>query len=133
MNTNNPSEPPDPSKPTKRKRLTQACDTCRKKKVKCDGNRPSCSNCIRLKVPCTYLPSLKKRGPRQGQNDKVETTFNKAPDYLRSVASTENVAFASPSQMSGSIQPVGLRPVARANTMSSFMGEQKLRIGSISL
>ncbi|PIA16365.1 hypothetical protein COEREDRAFT_42909, partial [Coemansia reversa NRRL 1564] len=46
----------------KKKRLTQACQHCRKKKIRCDGIRPSCKNCIKNKSPCTYLPSIRKRG-----------------------------------------------------------------------
>ena len=57
---------------TKRKRLTQACDACRKKKVKCSGNKPSCNNCTRLGVTCTYLPSTRKRGPRVGLVESLE-------------------------------------------------------------
>ncbi|KAK7592030.1 hypothetical protein V3481_006665 [Fusarium oxysporum f. sp. vasinfectum] len=37
-----------------RKRAAQACRTCRKRRVKCDNERPSCSACIKLGVLCTY-------------------------------------------------------------------------------
>ncbi|KAK9727343.1 hypothetical protein K7432_001922 [Basidiobolus ranarum] len=49
----------------KKKRLTQACDRCRKMKVKCDAAKPECSTCHRLKVACTFLTGNKRRGPRQ--------------------------------------------------------------------
>ncbi|KAJ1919239.1 hypothetical protein H4219_002090 [Mycoemilia scoparia] len=63
--TNNPTNKgKEPEK--KKKRLTQACDHCRKKKIRCDGIRPSCKNCHRLSIPCTYVPSSRKRG-RNGQ------------------------------------------------------------------
>ncbi|ORX94095.1 hypothetical protein K493DRAFT_261780 [Basidiobolus meristosporus CBS 931.73] len=101
---------PDPSKLPKRKRLTQACDTCRKKKVKCDGNRPSCSNCIRLKVPCTYLPTAKKRGPRQGQTEKAEHSTN-----------TGSPGFMNQAQMSSPLQPFGLRPATSLGNLPRYM------------
>ncbi|KAK9727638.1 hypothetical protein K7432_001672 [Basidiobolus ranarum] len=103
----------DPSKQPKRKRLTQACDTCRKKKVKCDGNRPSCSNCIRLKVPCTYLPTAKKRGPRQGQSERLEQS--------NGTAASESPNFMNHSQMSSPLQPFGLRPATSLNNISGYM------------
>lgn len=31
-------------KPHKRRRITRACDDCRRKKIKCDGKQP-CSSC----------------------------------------------------------------------------------------
>ncbi|KAJ1855318.1 hypothetical protein LPJ73_002353, partial [Coemansia sp. RSA 2703] len=47
-----------------RKRLSLACTTCRQRKVKCDGGRPSCRTCAKFSWPCVYQPSNRKRGPR---------------------------------------------------------------------
>jgi len=39
------SQPPNSSIPTqKRRRVTRACDECRRKKIKCDGRQP-CTHC----------------------------------------------------------------------------------------
>ncbi|KAG0333336.1 hypothetical protein BG000_009254 [Podila horticola] len=67
----------------RRKRLTQACDPCRKKKIKCDGHKPSCGNCGRIDVQCTYLPSMKKRGPRQGYIELLEKRLDKMEKMLQ--------------------------------------------------
>ncbi|ODV92053.1 hypothetical protein CANCADRAFT_55792 [Tortispora caseinolytica NRRL Y-17796] len=48
-------------RPTKRPVI--ACNACRKKKVKCSGDRPACTNCLRLSIPCKY-PIVKNRGAR---------------------------------------------------------------------
>ncbi|RUS22560.1 fungal-specific transcription factor domain-containing protein [Endogone sp. FLAS-F59071] len=77
-----PESPTDPHNP-KRKRLTQACDICRKKKIKCDGGKPSCANCVRLQLACTYLPSNKKRGPRQGYIEMLEKRLDKMEKMLQ--------------------------------------------------
>ncbi|KAL7919563.1 fungal-specific transcription factor domain-containing protein [Trichoderma austrokoningii] len=42
----------DSTPATKPKR---ACDTCHKRKVKCDRNHPSCSECVKFGVDCTYI------------------------------------------------------------------------------
>ncbi|KAJ2710551.1 hypothetical protein H4R19_003692 [Coemansia spiralis] len=47
-----------------RKRLSLACTTCRQRKVKCDGGRPSCRTCAKFNWACIYQPSNRKRGPR---------------------------------------------------------------------
>ncbi|KAF9193822.1 hypothetical protein BGZ51_002145 [Haplosporangium sp. Z 767] len=73
----------DAGVPTKRKRLTQACDPCRKKKIKCDGIKPSCANCAKSSINCTYLPSMKKRGPRQGYIELLEKRLDKMEQLLR--------------------------------------------------
>ncbi|GJJ76819.1 hypothetical protein EMPS_09178 [Entomortierella parvispora] len=66
----------------KRRRLTQACDVCRKKKIKCDGLKPTCANCAKVDANCTYLPSMKKRGPRQGYIELLEKRLDKMEQML---------------------------------------------------
>ncbi|CAG8582267.1 13409_t:CDS:2 [Acaulospora morrowiae] len=68
--------------PAKRKRLTQACDACRKKKVKCSGKKP-CDNCTRLGTVCTYLPSTRKRGPRVGLVESLEKRLQQMERLLQ--------------------------------------------------
>ncbi|KAK9717186.1 hypothetical protein K7432_006392 [Basidiobolus ranarum] len=92
----------DGSKPVKRKRLTQACDTCRKKKVKCDGNHPSCSNCIRLNVSCAYLPSFKKRGPRQGPPVVEEKLTGSSVEFFRRLSAPGSTQYSKINQQSSS-------------------------------
>ncbi|KAG9496396.1 hypothetical protein J7337_012984 [Fusarium musae] len=45
------------SRPTKRKRVALACDTCRERKIKCDGFKPVCNPCRKRGEPaarCVY-------------------------------------------------------------------------------
>ena len=44
----------------------QACDMCRKKKIKCDGKMPKCSHCINYKTDCVFTQVEKKRNPPKG-------------------------------------------------------------------
>jgi len=48
-----------------------------------DGIRPSCANCTKLKASCTYLPSMKKRGPRQGYIELLEKRLDKMEQLLQ--------------------------------------------------
>ncbi|KAL8941912.1 MAG: hypothetical protein Q9211_001607 [Gyalolechia sp. 1 TL-2023] len=43
-----------------------ACDMCRKKKIKCDGKMPACSHCINSKIECNFTHVEKKRAPPKG-------------------------------------------------------------------
>ncbi|KAF2156526.1 hypothetical protein K461DRAFT_310957 [Myriangium duriaei CBS 260.36] len=36
--------------------MRQACELCRRKKIKCPGQKPLCSTCERSSQPCTYKP-----------------------------------------------------------------------------
>ncbi|OAL49308.1 hypothetical protein IQ07DRAFT_76934 [Pyrenochaeta sp. DS3sAY3a] len=54
----------------KRKNTTSACETCRKRKAKCDGNKPLCSRCGDRGLPCSY--SLEQDGRRPAPKSYVE-------------------------------------------------------------
>jgi hypothetical protein len=41
----------------KRRRIPLACNACRMRKSRCDGQRPSCSSCLGLGVVCLYEPT----------------------------------------------------------------------------
>ena len=49
---------------SKHKRI--ACILCRKRKLKCDGTRPTCGTCKRLSHDCAYDEVRKKSGPKRG-------------------------------------------------------------------
>lgn len=57
----------DGDDPNKRRRVARACDSCRKKKVRCDGidppHRESCTNCSTYGHECTFLNAAKRRAP----------------------------------------------------------------------
>ncbi|KAJ3746401.1 hypothetical protein DFH05DRAFT_1485078 [Lentinula detonsa] len=53
----------------RQRRARQACDECGRRRVKCDGtSMPNgiCSNCVSLRIDCTYTSQKKKRGPKVG-------------------------------------------------------------------
>jgi len=39
---------------SRRQRSKQACESCRLKKTKCDGERPTCGNCVETEGDCHY-------------------------------------------------------------------------------
>ena len=47
-----------------RKRLPLACIACRRKKIRCSGEKPACKHCLRSKVPCLYKVTARKAAPR---------------------------------------------------------------------
>lgn len=60
-------------KPTKR----IACILCRKRKLKCDGTKPSCSTCARLGHSCSYDEVRKKSGPKRGYVKALEERLSR--------------------------------------------------------
>ena len=49
-----------------------ACIICRKRKLKCDGSKPSCSTCTRLGHNCAYDEVRRKSGPKRGYVKALE-------------------------------------------------------------
>ncbi|KAI6779738.1 putative transcriptional regulatory protein -like protein [Emericellopsis cladophorae] len=47
-----------------RKRLPLACIACRRKKIRCSGEKPACKHCLRSRVPCVYKVTTRKAAPR---------------------------------------------------------------------
>ncbi|KAI0387288.1 hypothetical protein F5Y04DRAFT_274147 [Hypomontagnella monticulosa] len=80
-----------------------ACMICRKRKLRCDGIKPSCSTCTRLGHACAYDEVRRKSGPKRGyvkaleeRLKQVETLLNKnnEPAFIGAdVAKTPNVTF----------------------------------------
>jgi hypothetical protein len=54
-----------------------ACVICRKRKLKCDGNKPSCATCARLGHSCAYDEVRRKSGPKRGYVKALEERLSK--------------------------------------------------------
>lgn len=59
----------------KQKRM--ACVLCRKRKLRCDGTRPTCGTCKRLSHDCAYDEVRKKSGPKRGYVKLLEQRLRK--------------------------------------------------------
>lgn len=47
-----------------RKRLPLACIACRRKKIRCSGEKPACKHCLKSRIPCVYKATARKAAPR---------------------------------------------------------------------
>lgn len=48
-----------------RRRSARACEPCRQRKIKCDGNKPVCRQCQEHHVSCSYLDVKRVRDQKQ--------------------------------------------------------------------
>ncbi|KAL8715273.1 MAG: hypothetical protein Q9220_001231 [cf. Caloplaca sp. 1 TL-2023] len=63
-----------------------ACAICRKRKLKCDGNRPKCGTCARLGHHCAYDEVRRKSGPKRGYVKELEARLAQVETQLKSKA-----------------------------------------------
>lgn len=74
------AHPPNNADVPKPKRL--ACMICRKRKLRCDGNRPRCSTCLRLGHDCAYDEVRRKSGPKRGYVKALEERLSAHSSFL---------------------------------------------------
>jgi hypothetical protein len=60
-----------------------ACVVCRRRKLRCDGRRPSCGTCSRLGHDCSYDEVRKKSGPKRGYVKQLEARLGTNADDRR--------------------------------------------------
>lgn len=66
----------------KRRRVTRACDECRRKKIKCDGKQP-CTHCTVYSYECSYdQPSNRRRNPAPQYVENLEHRVHRAETLL---------------------------------------------------
>lgn len=84
-----------------------ACQVCRGRKVRCDGQKPSCQRCQSGKLTCKYTPARERRRRRESivrrerKQINTESSFNEQPPPAFATALTP-VAFDSLLANSGS-------------------------------
>jgi hypothetical protein len=61
-----------------------ACVICRKRKLKCDGQRPACGTCSRLGHRCGYDEIRRKSGPKRGYVKELEARLKVIESQLKS-------------------------------------------------
>ena len=77
--TNNPEGTMNQAGQPRQKRV--ACVICRKRKLKCDGERPSCGTCSRLNHNCAYDEVRRKSGPKRGYVKELEARLGKGSPW----------------------------------------------------
>ncbi|PVH97206.1 nitrate assimilation regulatory protein nirA [Periconia macrospinosa] len=88
----NAHQPPPP----KRRRTGVACNYCRRKKISCSGEHPTCFRCEKDKIKCEYASASEKKYSEH--NDFIEHLLDMpepdAVEILRKLRTTRNVSNA---------------------------------------
>ena len=85
----------------KRRRVTRACDECRKKKVKCDGQQP-CIHCTVYSYECTYKKPTKRT--QNSGNSGVLALGNAATAAGPSSSAVVAAAASNPNKLLSSVK-----------------------------
>jgi hypothetical protein len=64
-------------------RIAQACDRCRSKKIRCDGVRPTCSQCSSVGFECRTSDKLSRRAFPRGYTESLEERVRQLESEVR--------------------------------------------------
>lgn len=81
----------------KRRRTSKNCVGCRKSKVKCDRQLPSCTRCSKLRTPCRYFevpkdPNAEKFEELQNEIAHLKALLSNRADINQQASPTESLA-----------------------------------------
>ncbi|KAI8412148.1 hypothetical protein FOFC_08774 [Fusarium oxysporum] len=115
------------------RRTHRACAPCRRKKVKCPGERPICSFCQRLGQACEYK-AVETFSPQEiqnqisGINDRIDTLENKMDQILQTLRVSQVGA-----SVPNTIQPQSITPAQeqRISEPSNSEDQELLRAGQL--
>lgn len=89
----------------KRRRVTQACDNCSKRRARCDG-AAVCGRCTEKGLVCIYSRQMKKRGPTRGAAVSVRERISRLEKLLDSSAA-QNLDEATRNEVARSLRELG--------------------------
>ncbi|KXJ97488.1 fungal-specific transcription factor domain-domain-containing protein [Microdochium bolleyi] len=79
-----------------RKRLPLACASCRRKKIRCSGEKPACKHCIRSRLPCVYKVTTRKAAPRTDYMAMLDKRLRRMEDrIIKTLPKSEQEASAN--------------------------------------
>lgn len=73
-----------------RKRLPLACIACRRKKIRCSGEKPACKHCLRSRIPCVYKVATRKAAPRTDYMAMLDKRLKRMEERIIKIAAKDD-------------------------------------------
>ena len=89
-----------------RKRLPLACIACRRKKIRCSGEKPACKHCSRSRIPCVYKVTTRKPAPRTDYMAMLDRRLKRMEERVIKIVPKEDV-YDAPAYPRAAIKPAG--------------------------
>jgi len=88
-----------------RKRLPLACIACRRKKIRCSGEKPACKHCLRSRIPCVYKVTTRKAAPRTDYMAMLDKRLKRMEERIIKIVPKEEQNPHSPSVTRATVKP----------------------------
>ncbi|KAI1744022.1 fungal-specific transcription factor [Xylaria scruposa] len=89
-----------------RKRLPLACIACRRKKIRCSGEKPACKHCLRSRIPCVYKVTTRKAAPRTDYMAMLDKRLKRMEDRIIKIVPKSEQDTSISSVVRGVVKPV---------------------------
>lgn len=101
-----------------RKRLPLACIACRRKKIRCSGEKPACKHCIRARTPCVYKVTARKAAPRTDYMAMLDKRLKRMEERIIKIVPKNEQDGAPPSVTRANVKPAipGTLPTGKGAT-----------------
>ncbi|KAI9822047.1 MAG: hypothetical protein M1832_003219 [Thelocarpon impressellum] len=106
-----------------RKRLPLACIACRRKKIRCSGEKPACKHCVRARTPCVYKVTARKAAPRTDYMAMLDKRLKRMEDRIIKIIPGENAA-KSAEFGRATLHPAAEAPEARKRSADEAFGAE---------
>lgn len=96
-----------------RKRLPLACIACRRKKIRCSGEKPACKHCLRSRIPCVYKVTTRKAAPRTDYMAMLDKRLKRMEERIIKIVPKEEQDSTAVSLTRAAVKPAipGTMPV----------------------
>ncbi len=100
-----------------RKRLPLACIACRRKKIRCSGEKPACKHCLRSRIPCVYKVTTRKAAPRTDYMAMLDKRLKRMEDRIIKIVPKEEQDATTTSVTRAIVKPAipGTVPLKSSN------------------
>ncbi|CAJ2509949.1 Uu.00g058490.m01.CDS01 [Anthostomella pinea] len=89
-----------------RKRLPLACIACRRKKIRCSGEKPACKHCLRSRIPCVYKVTTRKAAPRTDYMAMLDKRLKRMEDRIIKIVPKSEQDSSAKDITRGVVKPV---------------------------
>ncbi|TDZ31829.1 putative transcriptional regulatory protein [Colletotrichum spinosum] len=108
-----------------RKRLPLACIACRRKKIRCSGEKPACKHCIRSRIPCVYKVTTRKAAPRTDYMAMLDKRLKRMEERIIKIVPKSEQDTNAASLTRAVVKPAipGTLPAGKANAKKRVADE----------
>ncbi|WYZ40196.1 hypothetical protein EsH8_IV_000537 [Colletotrichum jinshuiense] len=101
-----------------RKRLPLACIACRRKKIRCSGEKPACKHCLRSRIPCVYKVTTRKAAPRTDYMAMLDKRLKRMEERIIKIVPKSEQDSSAASLTRAVVKPAipGTLPAAKAGS-----------------